>query len=155
MRLYARFGRGCAGRRRSTTLAPGKDAPRHGTIVNFFLLENQKGYCVHYATAGTILARHLGIPARYCEGYLVGEDILDSASVDSDGYTVELKDRQAHAWCEFYVDGYGWVPFEMTPGYYDSTKVGDVEVVTRQNRPQIQRRKPRWMQQHLMSSPRK
>ncbi|MFR6496913.1 MAG: transglutaminase-like domain-containing protein [Ruminococcus sp.] len=60
--------------------------PRTRDFVNFFLLENQKGYCVHYATAGTILARHLGIPARYCEGYLVGEDILDSASVDSDGY---------------------------------------------------------------------
>ena len=113
--------------RTTYTLAPGK-TPRTRDFVNFFLLENQKGYCVHYATAGTILARHLGIPARYCEGYLVGEDILDSASVDSDGYTVELKDRQAHAWCEFYVDGYGWVPFEMTPGYYDSTKVGDVEV---------------------------
>lgn len=101
------------------TLSPGK-TPKTRDFVSFFLLENQKGYCVHYATAGTILARHLGIPARYCEGYLVGNDVLDSASVSGDGYTVTLKDRQAHAWCEFYIDGYGWMPFEMTPGYYDS-----------------------------------
>ena len=87
----------------------GKDTPDTG-FVNFFCWKTRRDTVVHYATAGTILARHLGIPARYCEGYLVGEDILDSASVDSDGYTVELKDRQAHAWCEFYVDGYGWVP---------------------------------------------
>lgn len=48
--------------RTTYTLAPGK-TPRTRDFVNFFLLENQKGYCVHYATAGTILARHLGIPA--------------------------------------------------------------------------------------------
>lgn len=99
------------------TTAPGK-TPSTRDFISFFLMENHKGYCMHYASAGTILARYLGIPARYCEGYLVGNDMLKSAEVSDDGYTVTLTDRQAHAWCEFYIDGYGWMPFEMTPGYY-------------------------------------
>lgn len=112
------------------TTAPGK-TPGTRDFISFFLMENQKGYCVHYATAGTILARYLGIPARYCEGYLVGKDILESAEINDDGYTVTLTDRQAHAWCEFYIDGYGWMPFEMTPGYYGtSTLMQTTEPVT-------------------------
>lgn len=66
-------------------LAPGK-TPRNRDYVNFFLLENHKGYCMHFATAGTILARHLGIPARYCEGYLVDSEVLNSASIRDGRY---------------------------------------------------------------------
>lgn len=97
-------------------LAPGK-TPRNRDYVNFFLLENHKGYCMHFATAGTILARHLGIPARYCEGYLVDSEVLNSASIRDGRYVVNVPNKKAHAWCEFYIDGYGWLPFEMTPGY--------------------------------------
>ena len=61
-------------------LTPGK-TPRNRDYVNFFLLENHKGYCMHFATAGTILARHLGIPARYCEAHLVDREVLTSASI--------------------------------------------------------------------------
>ena len=92
------------------TLSPGK-TPATRDFINFFLLENKQGYCTHYAAAGTILARYLGIPARYCEGYLVDP-------TNADGTTIQLTDRQSHAWCEIYLDGYGWTPFEMTPGYY-------------------------------------
>lgn len=106
--------------RTTYTIAPGK-TPHTRDFVNFFLMENQKGYCVHYASAGTILARYLGIPARYCEGYLVGNDMLDSAKQTDNAYSITLTDRQAHAWCEFYIDGYGWMPFEMTPGYFDTS----------------------------------
>ncbi|MGN1404271.1 MAG: transglutaminase family protein [Ruminococcus sp.] len=102
------------------TTSPGK-TPGTRDFISFFLMENHKGYCMHYAAAGTILARYLGIPARYCEGYLVGKDMLESAEISEDGYTVTLTDRQAHAWCEFYIDGYGWMPFEMTPGYYGTS----------------------------------
>ena len=28
--------------------------------------------------------------------------------------------RGAHAWAEVYLDGYGWMPVEMTPGYYSA-----------------------------------
>lgn len=104
-------------------LAPGK-TPSSRDFVQFFLLENHKGYCMHFATAGTILARYLGIPARYCEGYIADNDILGSAERNEDHtLSITLTDRQSHAWTEFYVEGYGWMPFEMTPGYYAENSI--------------------------------
>ena len=71
-----------------------------------FLLERKKGYCVHFATAGTLLLRALGVPARYVEGYLV-----PSSSVKK---TQELTDYDAHAWAEVFIEGFGWYPVEFT-----------------------------------------
>lgn len=109
--------------------APGK-TPGTRDFIAFFLLENQKGYCMHYATAGTILARYLGIAARYCEGYIIGADMLTSAEKIEDGYQITLTRAQSHAWCEFYIDGYGWMPFEMTPGYYSEANQSTPETST-------------------------
>ncbi|MBQ8513870.1 MAG: transglutaminase domain-containing protein [Ruminococcus sp.] len=107
------------------TLSPGR-TPSSRDFVNYFLLENGKGYCMHYATAGTLIARYLGIPARYCEGYIMSADMIQEAPENEDGsVTLTLKDSAGHAWCEFYVDGYGWIPFEMTPGYYSFEEIGE------------------------------
>lgn len=100
------------------SLSPGK-TPETRDFINYFLLENHEGYCMHYATAGTVLARYFGIPARYCEGYVISEEEMKNGTKNEDGsVTVILKDSAGHAWCEFYVDGYGWIPYELTPGYY-------------------------------------
>ncbi|MBQ8687666.1 MAG: transglutaminase domain-containing protein [Ruminococcus sp.] len=100
------------------TLSPGK-TPATRDFVNYFLLENHKGYCMHYATAGTVIARYLGIPARYCEGYVLSQDSMADGKENEDGFViVDVPDSAGHAWCEIYLDGYGWVPFELTPGYY-------------------------------------
>ncbi len=99
------------------TLAPGK-TPIDRDFVEYFLLNNHKGYCMHYATAGVILARMAGIPARYCEGYMV--NCIDNPSLrkmDLNGkqvYKVDVLDSNAHAWAELYIDGWGWIPFEFT-----------------------------------------
>ena len=37
--------------------------------ITHFLLESQRGYCAHFASAATMLFRRMGIPARYVEGY--------------------------------------------------------------------------------------
>ena len=71
-------------------------------------LEEGRGYCVHFATAGALLLRMNGIPARYVSGY-----VFQGADEDA----VYVKDGDAHAWVEIYLDGYGWYPVEMTPGY--------------------------------------
>ncbi len=100
------------------TLSPGL-TPSTRDFVNYFLTENNKGYCTHFATAGTVLARYFGIPARYCEGYVVAEEDMAKAAENEDGtVTLSVQDSSAHAWCEYYIDGYGWVPYEFTPGYY-------------------------------------
>ena len=86
------------------------DAPAMGAGEDFvahFLAEG-RGYCVHFATAGAMLLRMQGIPARYAAGYV--------AELDGRGRG-RVMDSGAHAWVEIYLDGYGWYPVEMTPGY--------------------------------------
>lgn len=105
------------------SLSPGK-TPSNRDFVNYFLLENHKGYCIHYATSGVMLARMAGIPARYATGYvIVGEDFSEENSNGDGTYTIPLKDNRSHAWAEIYLDGYGWVPFEFTAGYSDTSIV--------------------------------
>lgn len=113
------------------TLRPGA-TPRNRDFVNYFLDNNKKGYCVHFASAATLAFRQLGIPARYVEGYafdylsVMEATVNADAEVDEfyDGYnelgdsalvTVELTDADAHAWVEIYTDDYGWIPVELTP----------------------------------------
>ena len=45
--------------------------PEGADFATWFLQEAKSGYCVHFATTGTVLLRALGIPARYAEGYIV------------------------------------------------------------------------------------
>ena len=94
------------------TLSPGK-TPEGRDFTDFFLFENQKGYCVHFATAATVMLRAAGIPARYVQGYVVSQD--DYKTTDKDGWS-DIKDNRAHAWTEVYYPGIGWQPIEMTPG---------------------------------------
>ena len=103
------------------SLSPGK-TPANRDFVNYFLLENHEGYCIHYATSGVILARMAGIPARYATGYVVVGEDFNNENYNGDGsYTIEIKDSRSHAWAEVYLDGYGWVPFEFTAGYSDNS----------------------------------
>lgn len=103
------------------SLNPGR-TPNSRDFINYFLLENQKGYCTHYATSGVILARMAGIPARYATGYvIVGDDFNESTQNPDGTYTINVKDNRSHAWAEIYLDGYGWIPFEFTAGYTSRT----------------------------------
>ena len=83
----------------------------------YVMQKNPKGYSVHYATLATLLMRSCGIPARYVEGYVVTPA---QAQVMSDGETMILRQTNSHAWCEYYLDGVGWIPFDATPGYTDT-----------------------------------
>lgn len=97
------------------SLAPGK-TPKSEDFVNYFLTKNHKGYCVHFATSGVILARMAGIPARYAEGYVVLEDDFNEENLTvKDTYKIDIKDSRAHAWAEIYIDNLGWIPYEFTP----------------------------------------
>lgn len=82
-------------------MEPGEDFVAH-------FLETGRGYCIHFATAGALLLRMQGIPARYVTGYTARLNALGRAQV---------ADSDAHAWVEIYLDGFGWYPVEMTPGY--------------------------------------
>lgn len=95
------------------SLSPGK-VPQGKDFTEYFLEENRKGYCVHFATAATVLLRAMGVPARYAEGYVVTDG--DYKNVDSEGWA-SIRDSRAHAWVEIYCPGLGWQPIEVTPGF--------------------------------------
>jgi len=60
-----------------------------------------------------ILARSIGLPARYVEGF-----VLPVRSKDG---VYEVTNKQAHAWPEIYFEGFGWVSFEPTPVYQQNS----------------------------------
>lgn len=104
------------------TLEPGR-LPKDKDFVEYFLYENKLGYCTHYASAGVLMLRAMGYPARYVEGYVVNRNDINNSSVnladtgDGDSMVeIAVKDSDAHAWAEVYLDGFGWIPAEFTVG---------------------------------------
>lgn len=92
-----------------------ENVPFGEDVVEYFLFEGEKGYCEHFASAGVLLLREMGIPARYASGYVIWKSDFVQ---EEDGYTASVPDSRAHAWAEIYLEGVGWVPVEMTPGSY-------------------------------------
>lgn len=96
----------------SYTLTPGS-APVNTDIVEYFLFDSQEGYCVHYASAATLMYRLYGIPARYGAGYAVQPS--DFVRQEDGTWVAEVTDESAHAWTEIFLEDYGWTPVEVTP----------------------------------------
>ena len=91
-------------------LPEGKDG------VEYFLFEQHKGYCAHFASAATLLFRMYGIPARYASGYLV---LPSDFTKNEDGtWTAVVTDERAHAWTEIFYENLGFCPVETTPPEY-------------------------------------
>lgn len=85
-------------------LSAGEDA------VEYFLSTGHQGYCMHFASAGVLALREMGVPARYAAGYVVKRETISYQKAD-------VLDRDAHAWAEVYIDRAGWIPIEMTTGF--------------------------------------
>ncbi|MBN2553728.1 MAG: transglutaminase domain-containing protein, partial [Spirochaetales bacterium] len=98
--------------------------PAGADFVDTFLFESREGYCVHFASAFTLLARLNGIPARYATGFLVtlpdGSVPFDPAREPGRGTVSGLS---SHAWPEVWLEGRGWTAWEATtavnPSYYE------------------------------------
>ena len=69
--------------------------------VDRFLFETRQGFCEHYASAFAILMRSAGIPARVVLGYQGGE-------VNPMGGHMIVRQSDAHAWNEVWLEGVGW-----------------------------------------------
>ncbi|HEX7310540.1 MAG TPA: transglutaminaseTgpA domain-containing protein [Gaiellaceae bacterium] len=83
--------------------------PRSRTPLLDFVLHTKRGYCQHFAGAMALMLRYLGIPARVAEGFVSG-------TYDPGTHTWTVTDHDAHAWVEVWFAGYGWLPFDPTPG---------------------------------------
>lgn len=73
-----------------------------------FLFEEKSGYCEFYASAAAMLCRELGIPSRIAFGWSGGK-FFESSNL------FVFRSKDAHAWTEIYLDGYGWVIYDTTP----------------------------------------
>ena len=92
------------------TLTP-DPVPRDRDFVDYFLFDGQEGYCVYYASAMVVMTRAIGIPARYVEGFLM------PAQRDQETGLFTVTNRNAHAWAEVYLEGFGWLILETTAPY--------------------------------------
>ncbi len=82
---------------------PGRDP------VDYFLFDLQTGYCDYYASAMVVMARSLGLPARFAAGFLAQP--ADAGGVQT------VYQINAHSWAEVYFTGYGWLEFEPTAAF--------------------------------------
>ncbi|MGO2560286.1 transglutaminase-like domain-containing protein, partial [Psychrobacter sp.] len=65
------------------------------------------GFCEHYASSFTFMMRAAGVPARVVAGYQGGE-------LSRGGDVWEVRQKDAHAWTEVWLEGQGWVRVDPT-----------------------------------------
>jgi transglutaminase-like putative cysteine protease len=75
--------------------------------VDEFLFNSKQGFCEHFASAFTVLMRAAGIPARIVIGYQGGE-------INPLGNYLIVRQRDAHAWVEVWLENRGWVRIDPT-----------------------------------------
>lgn len=86
----------------ASILPDGKD------FVDYFLFEDPKGYCVHFATALAVMYRIAGIPARYVEGFKMSE-------ISKKGNIYDVTNDTAHAWVEYLAAEDIWAVSDCAP----------------------------------------
>ena len=79
----------------------------HEDPVDEFLFVTRRGFCEFYASAFTVLMRAAGVPARVVTGYQGGE-------FNAIGEYLIVRQRDAHAWAEVWLEGRGWVRVDPT-----------------------------------------
>lgn len=86
------------------TLSPGR-LGQHAADEFFF--DTRQGFCEHFSSSFAIAARAAGLPTRVVTGYQGGErNPLDGSLV--------VRQSDAHAWVEIWLDGRGWVRVDPT-----------------------------------------
>ncbi len=74
-------------------------------------LNFRTGYCEQFAASMGVMGRALGIPSRVVWGFTPGQIVPQPGGEDM----IQVRDNNAHAWVEMWMDGFGWVRFDPTP----------------------------------------
>jgi protein-glutamine gamma-glutamyltransferase len=115
------------------TLEPGATSV---DSVDAVLFDTKRGFCGHFASAYANLMRAADIPARVVTGYLGGE--WNPAG----GYLI-VRQSDAHAWTEVWLEGQGWVridptgvvePERLRRGYYDIAEQSSAGIALQRTR---------------------
>ena len=80
--------------------------PAGHDAADFFLFESRRGYCTYFAGALTVLCRAQGIPARVVSGFAPEPNKFGD---------IELREANAHAWTEIWIENWGWATVDATP----------------------------------------
>lgn len=96
-------------------------APDGQDELYYFMNKSRRGGDMHFATAGVLMFRKAGIPARYAEGYYLSPDYV-SLYTGQSNVSVDVPDSLAHSWVEIYIDELGWFPVEVIPGFFELEK---------------------------------
>jgi|GEM_PF-3431170 len=93
--------------------------PDDRDFVDYFLYEQREGYCTYFASAMVIMCRTVGLPARYVDGFAPSstKELTNDAGTFRYDNTFFYTDESAHAWVEVWIEPFGWMMFEPTPGY--------------------------------------
>ncbi len=93
------------------------------------LLQERRGYCVHYASALAVLGRALGVPTRLVLGYRANADGAAIALENGvEVVTYQATNHDLHAWTEAFIDNVGWVSFDVTPSIAQSDPALDAGI---------------------------
>jgi len=76
-----------------------------GEAIDDFLFRGKEGFCEHFASAFVFLMRAAEVPARVVGGYQGG---------DQNGDYLIVRQADAHAWAEVWLEGKGWVRVDPT-----------------------------------------
>jgi len=88
--------------------------------IDKFLFESKKGFCSHYSGSFVFMMRAAGIPARIVVGYLGGE-------WNENGDYMAIRQYDAHAWAEVWLEGEGWKRVDPTSRVAPSRVEGGLE----------------------------
>jgi transglutaminase-like putative cysteine protease len=78
--------------------------------LDALLFERRQGFCGHYASALSALMRAAGVPARVVSGYRGGTWVVPLGGSSF----LDLRQSDAHAWSEVWIDGEGWRTLDPT-----------------------------------------
>jgi transglutaminase-like putative cysteine protease len=108
--------------------------------VDDFLFGSKQGFCEHYASAFVFLMRAANIPARVVTGYLGGE------FNDFGNYYI-VRQSDAHAWAEVWLEGQGWVRIDPTAAIAPERVQRGLSAAVLNNAalPFMARNPPQWM----------
>lgn len=112
--------------------------PPNQDAIIFFLTRSKSGACDMFASAMAMLLRAADVPARLATGYVEPEestgderpasgpqtpfgqqapylDAFDDTSPEN-AVSYVVRERNAHAWVEYYIPGAGWLNYDPTQG---------------------------------------